>query len=81
MYNLKKRRSYRLRSVSCPKCGQPVRVIRHDRYGVCLKCHEIFDVPELAAELYAERCKELSERGMDQKEIEGYIDLYEKEES
>lgn len=49
-----KRRNYKLRDVACHKCGKPVRVIRHDRYGVCLKCHELFDVPELSAEIYAE---------------------------
>ena len=51
-----KRRNYKLRDVACPKCGKPVRIIRHDRYGVCLKCHNIFDVPDLSAEIIADAC-------------------------
>ena len=49
------RRAYTVKpKVCCPKCGNPVRTIRQDRYGVCHKCKDLFEIPEAAAQIEAE---------------------------
>lgn len=55
MDDIIRRHSYSTRRrVVCPKCGNPVKTIRADRFGICRACFEVFEIPEAAAEHEAE---------------------------